>query len=313
MDKRPALRLAAALLAALGVGCASPGGGPAPVIDRSTHAARVPAEHTVKAGDSLYAIAWRHQLDYKAIARLNGIGPPYTIYPGQTLELPSGAPVRAGSRPAPVTRGAAPQADAVTPGAGGQDAAPPRQAAPKPRASDRTAARVPAPRAQPPSPAPPTPAAKPAASQRTPAAQPTRPAPPPAPAAPTAAAPKPAASGGRWRWPVDGRPERGFGGGNNGFDYTVARGKGVGAAAPGVVVYSGPGLRGYKHLVIVEHGGGYLSAYSINAPPQVAEGGAVTAGARLAEMGGANAVARRLHFEIRRNGAPVDPRKVIGR
>ena len=87
----------------------------------------------------------------------------------------------------------------------------------------------------------------------------------------------------------------------------------MGAAAPGVVVYSGPGLGGYKHLVIVEHGGGYLSAYSINAAPEVSEGGAVTAGARLAEMSGANAVARRLHFEIRRNGAPVDPSKVIGR
>ena len=289
------------MAAGLGVGCASPGGGPAPVIDRSTAAAGVPDEHVVQAGDSLYRIAWRHQLDYKAIARLNGIGAPYTIYPGQKLKLP-GAPARAG---APTVSQPARARSRTEPAGRGKE----KPALPAAERPARPAvARAPAVPARPksPSPAPPASPAKPAPAQ---AARP-----PPKPATPAAKAPQPAGSGsGRWRWPVNAKPERGFGRGNNGFDYTVPQGRGVGAAAPGVVVYSGPGLGGYKHLVIVEHGGGYLSAYSINAAPQVSEGGAVTAGARLAEMSGANAVARRLHFEIRRNGAPVDPSKVIGR
>lgn len=295
MDKRRTLKAALALVAGLGVGCAAPGGGPAPVIDRSTAAPGAPSEHIVQRGDSLYAIAWRHRLDYKAIARLNGIGPPYTIYPGQRLKLAGEGQVRL-----------------VAPTAAERPQVPSRS---KPAAAktENQAARAPRPatvgtpnpsvRA----PSPPARAAEP--SPRKPAA------PPPAPPAErTAKAPTPAASGdGRWRWPVNAKPDRGFGRGNNGFDYTVPQGRGVSAAAPGVVVYSGPGLGGYKHLVIVEHGGGYLSAYSINATPQVSEGGAVPAGARLAEMSGANAVARRLHFEIRRNGAPVDPSRVIGR
>lgn len=290
------------MAAGLGVGCASPGGGPAPVIDRSTAAAGVPDEHVVQAGDSLYRIAWRHQLDYKAIARLNGIGAPYTIYPGQKLKLPGGSPARA--RGPTVSQPA--RAPSRTDRAARGKQTPASPAAERP--TRPAVARAPAVPARPklPSPAPPASPAKPAKSQ---AARP-----PPKPATPAAKAPQPAGSGsGRWRWPVNAKPERGFGRGNNGFDYTVPQGRGVGAAAPGVVVYSGPGLGGYKHLVIVEHGGGYLSAYSINAAPEVSEGGAVTAGARLAEMSGANAVARRLHFEIRRNGAPVDPSKVIGR
>ena len=289
------------MAAGIGVGCASPGGGPAPVIDRSTAAAGVPDEHVVRAGDSLYRIAWRHQLDYKAIARLNGIGAPYTIYPGQKLKLPGATTVRAG---APVVEPARAPSRTETAAKGKTRASPPAVRPSRPAVARAPA--VPA-RPKPPSQTPPAAPAKPAAP-----AQAARP--PPKPATPAAEVPKPAASGsGRWRWPVNAKPERGFGRGNNGFDYTVPRGRGVGAAAPGVVVYSGPGLGGYKHLVIVEHGGGYLSAYSINAAPEVSEGGAVTAGARLAEMSGDNAVARRLHFEIRRNGAPVDPSKVIGR
>ena len=320
MGRRRALSLAAALAVAIGGGCAAPGGGPAPVVDRSTGPPGVPPHHTVRQGDSLYAIAWRHQLDYKAVAHLNGIGPPYTIFPGQQLKLPAAAPVRTGARPAPVTTAAErPAADTVprrgatrsTPASRRADRAPERAPVPQSRPS-RPMRAAPKPAPKPAAPPPTRPTAKPAPTPAAP--PPTRATPKPAPATPAAKAPAPAASGGgRWRWPVDVRPSRGFGGGNNGFDYTVPRGKGVGAAAPGKVVYSGPGLGGYKHLVIVEHGGGYLSAYSINAAPQVAEGGAVAAGARLAEMSDANSVARRLHFEIRRNGDPVDPRKVIGR
>ena len=112
---------------------------------------------------------------------------------------------------------------------------------------------------------------------------------------------------------MDARPDQGFGGGNTGVDVAVPARQTVVAVGPGKVVYAGPGLAGFRHLVIVEHGGGYLSAYSLNADPVVAEGKDLASGARLAAIDGAGAVDRRLHFEIRRNGAPVDPGKVIGR
>lgn len=271
------VRVGALVLAAAGLGCAAPGPTSAPVVERSIDTAGAPASYVVRRGDSLYAIAWRYQLDYKAIARMNGIGPPYTIYPEQTLRLRAGAD--ASRQRARASRNAARET-----GRG-------REAASK----------------KPPAVAKPAPP-KAAVAQRRRAA-PDK----PAPSRPAAAAPRPAAGKGSWRWPVNARPERGFGAGNRGVDYTLPKGGSVAAAAAGQVVYAGPGLGGFQHLVILEHGRGYLSAYSLNAAPKVAEGGSVTAGAQLAAVGSGGAVSRQLHFEIRRNGAPVNPAGVIGR
>ena len=269
------VRAGVLLLAAAGFGCAAPGPSSAPVVERSIDTAAAPASYVVQRGDSLYAIAWRYQLDYKAIARMNGIGPPYTIYPEQTLRLRAGANA---SRPrAGASRNAAAEAS--------------REAASK----------------KPPAVAKPAPPKATVAQRRR--AAPAK----PAPSRPVAAPPRPAAGKGSWRWPVNARPERGFGAGNRGVDYTLPKGGAVAAAAAGQVVYAGPGLGGFQHLVILEHGRGYLSAYSLNAAPKVAEGGTVTAGAQLAAVGSGGAVSRQLHFEIRRNGAPVNPAGVIGR
>ena len=79
------------------------------------------------------------------------------------------------------------------------------------------------------------------------------------------------------------------------------------AAAPGEVVYSGSGLKGYGKLVIVQHDARYLSAYGHNAALLVAEGERVAAGQRIATMGETAQQRPRLHFEIRRDGQPVDP------
>ncbi len=297
-----------ALALALAAGCAT-ATVQAPVVERSTPVGDPPPPtYVVRPRDSLYAIAWRFGLDYAAVARWNGIGPPYTIHPGQTLAL------RATRRQTPTE---VPSSAAQTPAQSGE--APPsrvttdRPAAPPTRPAPTTTATA----TQRPRPAP----AKPVVQATPPA--PVRPAKPtpPSPAAESgpeigpAPAPKPAAtaSDGRWRWPVDARPENGFGGGNTGVDFAVPAGQAVVAAGPGKVVYAGPGLAGFRHLVIVEHGGGYLSAYSLNADPVVAEGKNLASGARLAAVGGAGAVDRRLHFEIRRNGSPVDPGSVIGR
>jgi lipoprotein NlpD len=74
-----------------------------------------------------------------------------------------------------------------------------------------------------------------------------------------------------------------------------------------VVVYSGAGLIGYGELLIVKHNNEWISAYAHNDKRLVAEGVKVKAGQHIADMGRTGAVRDMLHFEIRRNGKPVDP------
>lgn len=112
-----------------------------------------------------------------------------------------------------------------------------------------------------------------------------------------------------WRWPASGRVVRDFGGGSNGVNFELARNAEVVAAAAGDVVYAGGGLRGYRRLVIIKHDRHYLSAYSLNHEVGVAEGQRVAAGGLLARVGEPTEV----HFEIRLDGEPVNPRGVIDR
>lgn len=83
------------------------------------------------------------------------------------------------------------------------------------------------------------------------------------------------------------------------------------AAERGKVVYSGSGLIGYGRLIIVKHNDNYLSAYGHNQELLVTEGEQVTKGQKIAAMGRANNGEPLLHFEIRRNGRPVDPLRLL--
>ena len=83
------------------------------------------------------------------------------------------------------------------------------------------------------------------------------------------------------------------------------------AAADGRVVYSGAGLRGYGNLVIVKHNNTYLSAYAHNQSLLVKEDQIVRRGQKIAEMGSTDAERVQLHFEIRRQGRPIDPSKLL--
>jgi lipoprotein NlpD len=113
---------------------------------------------------------------------------------------------------------------------------------------------------------------------------------------------------GPWRWPTDGRVTRGFGSGNKGVDFSLVRGSTVNAAAAGEIVYAGGGLRGYRSLVIIKHDPHYLSAYSLNHEITVREGQRIKLGGLLAKV--ERPVG--LHFEIRRDGDPVNPGRLIG-
>jgi len=110
-----------------------------------------------------------------------------------------------------------------------------------------------------------------------------------------------------WRWPVQGKIVGKFGANNKGLDIKGRAGQAVKAAADGVVVYAGSGLIGYGNLVIVKHSQTFLSAYAHNKKILVAEKNKVKSGQKIAEMGSSGASENKLHFEIRKNGKPVNP------
>ena len=116
-----------------------------------------------------------------------------------------------------------------------------------------------------------------------------------------------------WGWPAAGRVIGAFSdsGANKGLDIAAKVGDPVLAAGPGKVVYSGQGLRGYGRLVIIKHNNTYLSAYAHNSNLLVKEGQLVTKGQRIAEAGNSDSDVPKLHFEIRRQGKPVDPAKFL--
>lgn len=114
----------------------------------------------------------------------------------------------------------------------------------------------------------------------------------------------------RWRWPVKGSLLSRFAANDplrKGVDIAGQKGDSVLAAANGTVIYAGDALRGYGKLLIVKHNEEFLSAYAHNHKLLVEEGSEVKAGQRIAELGSSGTNRNKLHFEIRRNGQPVDP------
>ena len=131
----------------------------------------------------------------------------------------------------------------------------------------------------------------------------------------SASAPQGSAPG-SWQWPVGGEVIREFAtsghNASNGIDIAAEEGTPVRAAAAGTVVYSGDGLRGYGNLVIIRHGGGYLTTYAYNLKNLVAEEDEIAAGDTVAKVGASGAAERAsLHFEVRRQTDPIDPREVL--
>ena len=115
-----------------------------------------------------------------------------------------------------------------------------------------------------------------------------------------------------WAWPAAGAVLAGFEEGKQkGLAIAGKAGDPVLAAADGRVVYAGSGLRGYGNLVIVKHNNTYLTAYAHNQTLLVKEDQAVRRGQKIAEMGSSDADRVQLHFEIRRQGKPVDPARLL--
>ena len=264
--------------------------------------------YTVARGDTMYSIAFAHGMDVRQLAALNDIPPPYVIHPGQVLKLKSsstGTVAAGAAAPAPVAQ--APTQPATQPPATTQPSAPvfgPVTTQPMtgsgvaPAESESTVAApaesvAPAATAAPP----------PAAVITPPAAQPAVPTPP--------SGATRNAGGISWQWPASGKVIGGFqaGGGGDGAGLNIAGNMGdpVRAAASGTVVYSGNGLIGYGELIIIKHNDTFLSAYGHNSKRLVKEGDRVSAGQEIALMGASGAPRVELHFEIRKDGKPVDP------
>ncbi len=115
-----------------------------------------------------------------------------------------------------------------------------------------------------------------------------------------------------WAWPAQGQTVGLFDEAKNkGIDIAGKAGDAVLAAADGRVVYADSGLRGYGKLIIVKHNNTFLTAYAHNQNLLVKEEQQVRQGQKIAEMGSTDADRVKLHFEIRRQGKPVDPLKFL--
>jgi Membrane proteins related to metalloendopeptidases len=262
--------------------------------------------YAVAKGDTLYSIAFRKGVDFRDLAKWNGIAAPYTIWPGQHLRLspPGGAPSPHAALA--TTEKTRPTPAAAAPSAPVFESVPAPASAPpaSPHVSGATGSAAPqAVHA-------PTVAAAPATAVSTEvpvAGEPKAAVPPPAPAVATGGSR--AAGGVSWHWPADGQIIKRFTPGDAvpGIEIAGKAGDPVRAAADGVVVYSGNGLVGYGELVIIKHSDSLLSAYGHNSKRLVKEGQRVSAGQQIAEMGSSGASRVELGFQIRKDGNPVDP------
>jgi len=237
-----------------------------------------PLRHRVVGGDTLYSIAWRYGLDYRQLAAWNAISDPYTIYVGQDLRLAAGGTPRTrATRPLPA------------PGAPRARPLPPVDATAK-RPSKTVGSGAPGE----------------ARARVRKASRPVKPRP--------RSKRKAAAGKRRWRWPAKGKVIQRFAqSADQGIEISGRRGQPVYAAAAGDVVYRGSGLIGYGQLIIVKHDARFLSAYAHNDEIFVQEGDAVKNGQRIASMGRSGTNRVKLHFEIRRDGKPVDPLRYLPR
>lgn len=251
-----------------------------------------PQSYQVKKGDTLYAISLIYDVDYQQLAQWNQISPPYKIEVGQKIRLSDPNP----GRPAQADEKATTQVADVKP-----------QLMAPPQANKSSPARN----------SPILPAVinvKPALADKTPDKLP---------ATSQDSNEKPGNSPQKksiisidnesmlklnFQWPIKGKILKPFAHADNkGIDIAGEKGQAVKAAEAGKVVYSGQGLFGYGNLLIIKHNDLYLSAYANNSELLVEEGHTVKKGEVVAKVGQAESSRASLHFEIRKNGKPVNP------
>lgn len=303
MGVRPLFRqiVYVACFGCVAVGCA-PLGQPL-VLERSPSVLSSTQTYTVKRGDTLYSIAWRLSMNYVDLAEYNRITAPFVIYPGQELSLSPTAQLAPAASQVATARPAAQPAQSTSSSQAKKSAKAVAAKATQSKSTktastaNKTADRAPQ-------------QAKVAVKQ---ASQTVRSKPkaakPPAQSVSGGLAQRFTKNG--WIWPLAQRPSRDFGNGNKGLDFALARSAHVRAVSRGEVVYAGDGIGGYERLVIVKHSGELLSAYSFNGELLVAEQQSVQSGDRVAQIVPSRGRGQTLHFEIRKNGQPINPRTLL--
>ena len=251
----------------------APSAASSPARPPAADGASAPGSYTVKPGDTLIRIGLDQGQSWRDIAKWNGIDNPNLIEVGQVLRVvPPVAAATGAAQASPVASGTSIESRPLSSGSTSA-----------PNASVAAAA----------APAPAT----------------------PAPVTTGAAGPalKDAESDLLWSWPAQGAVVTAFDDSRNMKGLAIAGkvGEPVVAAADGRVVYAGSGLRGYGNLIIVKHNALYLSAYAHNQTLLVKEDQQVKRGQKIAEMGSTDAERVQLHFEIRRQGKPIDPSRML--
>ena len=245
---------------------------------RSSYQTTADGHYRVKRGDSLHAIAFSFNMDWRDIAKWNEIRSPYTIYPDQQLRLSAPTGQRSQKQPStPIARtgtSSKPSTNKTV-----------VKAAPSKSSTSTTYDNTP------------KPATTAAVANTTVASK-------------TVATADP----GKWLWPAEGRIISNFKPNDparKGIDIGGKEGQAIIASAAGEVVYSGSGLIGYGELIIIKHSERLLSAYAHNQKRLVTEGQKVAGGERIADMGKTDRNQAMVHFEIRLNGNPQDPLKYL--
>lgn len=238
--------------------------------------------YVAKTRDTVDSIAQRYGVSSQSIIDRNKLQAPYTVQPGQTLEVPGARVVEPVGRVETTTASAPPPRGAVQK----------EQLAPPPGSSQ---GELPNP-------------AKPAAGEPTPLS--------PAASSVTVQATPPSGPAPRFEWPMRGKIVASYGtqGGqkSDGIDIATEKGAPVKAADGGTVVYAGNEVRGMGNLLLVSHANGYITAYGYNDELLVKKGDTVKKGQVIAKAGTSGGAADpRLHFEVRHGGKTLDPMTVL--
>ena len=260
----------------------------------ATPPAARPGEHIVRQGETLYAVSRQYGVPVKDLIAWNNLSRPEQLEVGQVLRV--AAPGVAG-----------PSSEPGTP----VDVAKPTEVKREPRGGKEAWSEEAWARLQPQASAPSATMSRPELSAPGTATPGTA---APGATAPGTATPAPTASE-DWIWPVKGTILSRFGEGDEkarkGISISGKPGMPVLAAAGGKVAYAGDAVRGYGNMIIIKHNGEYLTAYAHNRVILVKEGDTVAKGQKIAELGSSDATQPKLHFELRKQGEPVDPLKYL--